>query len=536
MSNKGKKWFGVTRSPEEDLALVDMMMSPHVISTLRLAIIVGMSALILVVYLTMNFIFYPAYPVVTPFAEDSEVFSENYPPFRMHEWVNYSISKDIVEGDISSPDSFARNNPIGFSFIAAPFVARWDERGIFIANAFIVWASALVFFFLMLELVEYQIAVACTLILAFATPNIFYASSAFGESAAQLMLLLSILFFVKGMFSQHEWVFYTLSGICSGLLLFFMPSLTVVIILYVLLLILDRGRFSFHDRNTIGITAGFITVFIVFLVIGKITTGAMLGLAFPRGDCLYNLTAGNSPDSGRNLFYGLWSMILGSPQGYVFILPLVSIIPLGLLSMWRNEFHSITYIVGIILLYHVLIAALSPCPVTGESLGARQLVPVIPLMVLPLAFVWREQTGERIWVAVLLVMSVYMCSFGWWAGKEQGKGFFIGVLHDHDAGKIIQARKGTLKRVDFRSTNELTEKYIDSLEKRDIGRWLGMLAPEVLHDIEGVERHVFSDLCSIYAASDSAGTKMIQSADPNSGIVPRLPELQNHGLGLPDIE
>ena len=530
MANKEKKWFGITRSPEEDLALVDIMMSTHAITSMRIVAILLMSVVILAVYLTMNLAFFPAYHVVTPFAEDNEVFTEHYPPFRMHEWVNYSMSRELLDGGLFEEDSFSRGNSVGFSVLAAPFVAKWGERGIFLANAFIVWAAALMFFFLMLEFVEYQLAVALTLILALATPNIFYASSAFAETAAQLILLFSVWAFVKGMLSQRELLFYLMSGLAAGLLIFFVPSLTLIIVLYVSLLLIDRGRFSFSDRNVLGMIGGFSAMILLFFVIGKVSTGSFSGLLGPATECLYDLTKATSHRHGRNLFAGLWAILFDSPQGFVFIMPVITLVPFGLITMWRNELHSITYIVSFILLYQLLLVAFASCPITGESVGARQLVPVIPFMVMPLAFIWREQTGERIWLVAALVLTVYMSTFGWWTGKEHGRGFFIGVLQDREARMIIQARKGLLEPAEFRSSSELSSQYIESLKTRDIAQWLKIIDSATLKGIEGVERHVFTHLCNLYDTGETSNSSLIESVDPNGGVVPRLPALQNRAF------
>ena len=134
---KEKKWSGVTRSPEEDIALFSIARDLRDLTLRRFIAFMVMSILIILVYLLMNRIFYPEYPVVTMSAEKSGAFEEHYPPFRMSEWIHYSITKDIIEDRLFNTGSFSRKHPIGFSVLAVPLTSQWGESGIFYTNAFI---------------------------------------------------------------------------------------------------------------------------------------------------------------------------------------------------------------------------------------------------------------------------------------------------------------------------------------------------------------------------------------------------------------
>ena len=148
MAKKEKKWFGITRSPEEDLALVDIIMSSRTLTARRIMIAMAMSLVILGCYVFMNLNFYPEYPVITNFAEKNDRFAENYPPFRMVEWANYSVTKEIIDGRLYEDGTFSRLHPIGYSLLAAPLTQKWGIKGMYLTNALILWLSALVFFFL----------------------------------------------------------------------------------------------------------------------------------------------------------------------------------------------------------------------------------------------------------------------------------------------------------------------------------------------------------------------------------------------------
>ena len=527
MAKKEKKWFGVTRSPEEDLALVDIIRASRSLTVKRFLLVMVMSLFIITVYMLMNREFFPGYPVVTEFAEKNEQFVKHYPPFRMYEWVNYSVTMEILEGRLYDNDSFSRIHPVGYSMLAAPLTGRWGERGMFYTNAFLLWISAIVFFFLMLEMVEFRLAIAATLILALATPNLFFASSAFSEPAAQLITVLAVFLFVKGMMAQREWIYYLLCGFITGLNLFVQPAITLMVFLFAGLLLYERGKFSLSDRNILCLCAGFLVPLVVFLTVNRIFLGEFGVNIFLNPVCDYNLTTQSVSGESGNIIAGILKLLFDNPYGLVFIMPAATLVPMGIIVMWRNELRFITIIVGVLLLYTVFLTAAGLCPVTGESVGSRQLVPVIPLLVLPLAFIWREQIGEKLWLVAALILTVYICSFGWWTGVVRGKGIFIGALQDREARYIILARKNIIGQPDFRSSNELAEIYINSLKKGDIKCWLQTLNRNVLREIQGFERPVFKELCRKINAGAEDRELFIEYIDPNGGIRPVLPELNS---------
>ena len=94
----------------------------------------------------------------------------------------------------------------------------------------------------MLELVAFPLALASTLILALAIPNLFYASSAFSEPVAQLITVLSLYFFIKGMMAQRMWLFNLLCGFTAGLNFFAQPPITLTVLLFVAVIMLERRK------------------------------------------------------------------------------------------------------------------------------------------------------------------------------------------------------------------------------------------------------------------------------------------------------
>jgi len=527
LKTSGNKFGGITKSTEEDPAPVPIIRDTKHLTLARFIVILIMSVCILTIYMVMNRAFYPGYPVVTIFAEENEHFSKHYPPFRMEEWDNYSITEDIIRGKLYEDESLSRKRPIGFPFLGVYLTRKWGESGLYYTNAFILWISAQIFFLLMLELVAFPLALASTLILALATPNLFYASSAFSEPVAQLIIVLSLYFFIKGMMAQRMWLFNLLCGFTVGLNFFAQPPMTLTILLFVAVIMLERRKWSLSDNNVLWLLSGFLVPVVFCLIINRAYLGEYCTFFFSSQPCVYGSIKQHIYSEGGNTIAGLWNLLFNSPHGILFLMPVTIFIPMGIITMWRRKMKYVALIDGILLLYAALLISASPCPVTGDSLGSRQFVPFIPLLIIPLTFVWKEGAGEKICLVCTLVMTVYMCSFGWWTGTVKGKGALIGVLQDRDARYIILARKNKLVRPEFTSSNDLIEHYIDSLKKQNMKGWLETLDPVVFDEIYGFERMVFRHLNYKINTQDFDRNGFIESVDPDKGIHPVLPKLDS---------
>lgn len=515
----------VTSSPEEDILFVSTEPYPPIMTLTRYVIIILMSIIILGVYLFMNHMFFPGYPVINTFAEKNESFAENYPPFRMNEWIYYSISDEIISGSINDVNSFSKIYPIGFSFLAVPLTMKYGEIGIYYTNSFILWLCALVFFSLMMHIIRFPLAVAFTFVLAFATPNLFFASSAYSEPTSQLLILISIYFLIKGLTTNSELYYYSLCGLAIGLNIFVNPSMVLAMVFFSIVIIAERSEWTWKNKGVVFLFSGFCFAIIMFFVLyriafGHFPTNIFSYLKFQT----YNLPQ-NISDSKSNLIVGIWKLLFDSPHGLIFIMPVTMLVPMGIIIMWRKKLRSVTIITGTMVLYAIFYAAFSCCLITEEGVGTRLLLPILPLLIMPLAFVWEKETGERLWLAFTLILTVYMCSFGWWTGIAREEGFFIGILHDRDARYILLARKNKLEKLDFNSSNGVVRIFFDSLKKGDIKRWLQTLDRESIDEIRGFERVIFNDLMIKNRAKPGAKDLVIESVDPDKGINLIIPEI-----------
>lgn len=518
---KEKNWSEVTRLPEEDLALMSSVRPLHGMGTLRFGVFLAMSAAILAIYLFMNYAFYPGYPVVTPRADQNEVYAEHYPPFRMDEWTNYSIAKDVLDGRLFERESLSRRHPVGFSVLAAPLTAIWGQTGPYFTNAFILWLSALLFFFLIQEMVTFPVAVGATLVLAFATPNLFYAASAFGEPLGQLLVLLSLYLFVRGSVARREWVFYLPAGLAVGLTLFVQPVLAFMMAPFLIFLAMEGSPALWKDRGALALSGGFFLPLIAYLVTGKAFTGVFFPYLFAFPYSTYNLLSHTPPGADPHFLLGIWKLLMDSPHGLVALMPMIMLAPVGFIAMWRGGYSMLAATAGSIAALAVLTSATVAVPVTGESVGARQLVPVLPLLILPLAFLWEEGVGERVWISVLTAFALLMSGFGWWAGS----GSVPDTLRDQQARFVLLSRKNLLDPHGCKTPQELVSRFALALRDRNIHHWLETLAHSSRVEIAGIEREVFESLSRRALSTDGNLEECIESAEPADGIRLLIPNL-----------
>jgi hypothetical protein len=503
----------------EDLALSALSRPGSVMAGRRFIAFFAMSATILVVYLAMNFLVFPGYPVVAAHAESDPAYEKSYPPFRMSEYTNYSIAQDILKGRLFEKDSLSHMHPIGFPFVAAPLTRLWGAAGPYYTNAFILWIAALVFFFLLLDFVPFPVALGATAVLAFASPNLFYASSAFAEPLGQLLVILSLFLFHRAADEVNDRAFYFFSGFAAGLALFIMPILGCLILLFLGARVFEYGKWFIREPETLFLAAGFAVPFAIYMKVEHTLTGSLLPFLFSTPDSPYNPASAAGPDSGVNMFLGFWRVFLDFPHGAVSLMPLLILVPSGFLVMRRGSRSPLTLISAVLILAAALGAAAGAVPVGGDGIGARGLVPVIPLFILPLAFLWEEGTGEKVWIAILGACTIFMCTFGWWAGNG-------GALEDRAARAILLARHDRLERTVFSDPRRLTGRFASSLRKHDMTGWLRTLSPESLAEINGVEREVFESLARLGADKEIDLSSYIGAADPKRGITLRLPDMR----------
>jgi hypothetical protein len=218
---------------------------------------------------------------------------------------------------------------------------------------------------------------------------------------------------------------------------------------------------------------------------------------------------------------GIWELLVSSPHGLVALMPIIMLVPGGFIALWRGGYSLLAGIAGSVIIMVIVFAPHGGIPITGESVGARQIIPILPLLIFPLAFLWEEGIGERIWLGVLTAFTIYMSGLGWWAGS----GALADTLQDRSARSILLSRKNMIKTPRFKTSRELVSRFTYSLRKRDITEWLKTLSPASRQEITGIEREVFESLFRRSRFSGSTLAEYIVSADSTTGIQLLIPNL-----------
>jgi hypothetical protein len=215
-----------------------------------------------------------------------------------------------------------------------------------------------------------------------------------------------------------------------------------------------------------------------------------------------------------NVFLGMHRLLFDQYHGLLTITPVLLLFPAGLRSMWIAGLRRESMLLLISAGGMALFAAAGAYPFTEFGLGSRHMLPVIPLMVFPVAWFLDGRLFTRSVVILLAVYSFYHAGIGWFTGGEPGKGFFLGILNESQSRAIILARKNMLPKRHFASQEELIRTYRKALDDANLMKLLQTLDPLVIEKIQGNERTFM-----LFLRSQPNPVEYILSADPAKGII-----------------
>jgi hypothetical protein len=259
------------------------------------------------------------------------------------------------------------------------------------------------------------------------------------------------------------------------------------------------------------------------MAISRFLMGSFTAL-FGGIDFLVNQSIARGDNSTANVILGMWRLIFDSPHGLLFIMPLLILVPSGILYMWRCERRRVVLTTGLTAALVIVITSLSPIPVTGETVGSRSLLPIIPLLIIPAVFIEQRGSGEKVIFGFLLLLTIYMSSFGWLYGVARGRGFFAGVLQDSHARAVLLARKDDLSMPEFRSAGELREAFFSALKRHDLRLWLTLLSDRSTEEIREIERTIFNMQIRLFENRGAKHDLFFLHTDPDSGITITIPD------------
>ncbi len=489
------------------------------------------------VYLATLALLYPALPVIERAADTITGYADVYPPFRVDENSYYEIARHIISGtlyeDANSPD---RGYPPGFPLAAAPFILLFGPFGLYLANTVIVTACVGLFYLLARRYTGVPVALVFTMVFAFATTQYSYAVSGYSEPLAQFLVLAMFLLAVRAPGAWTETggrrrviATFAAAGVLAGLVLFVRPHY-ILLAAPVFLYLTFRGRRGKTCLPALAFAGGAAVVMALWLVRNAVVFGSPLAFEYSRLFASFIPGQANRGYMEGNVFLGIHRILFDQYHGLFTITPILLLFPAGLHRLWRTGGRAEVLLFGSSVVLMTLFAAAGAYPFTEFGLGSRHLVPVMPLMMLPVA-VYLGTGGRfaRGMVVLLAAYSFYQAGIGWFTGGEPGKGFFLGILNDNQSRAIILARKGLLPERDFKTREELLGTYIDALRDANLERLLQTINPHVIKAIEGNERQFM-----LYLRGQTNPLAYIQSADPDSGIVIDIGGPEGAGEGKSD--
>ena len=470
-------------------------------------------ALILTVFLITLLSLYPNMPVLTRLAENFSGYNAIYPPFRGDENVYFEIAKNLLSGNLYEKDSPERSYSVGYSILAAPFIAVLGKIGGYVANVFIVWGCLVVFYLIVRRYGSRVKALVLTIIMAFATLNWFYAVSYYTEPLAQLLVILGFYLLTVNRGSPRWGIAITLAGVVTALNLFVRPHYILITVPFFLYLWIDIQKKFVFDKRAFLFAGGATIIVVLFLMRNFFVFGGPFTFEYTRHIADYVPGTASQYMKG-NIFLGTHRLLFDQYHGLFTITPIFLIFPAGLRSMWLKGMKKESLLLLASVVIMALFAAASTYPFTEFGLGSRHMVPVLPLMLFPAVFFLNGKLFSSSVITILALYSFYHAGFGWFTGGEPGSGFFLGILNDSQSRAIILARKDLLPKKEFDSEEDLINTYLKALEKTDMMNFLQTLDPSVIDRIEGNERTFM-----LHLRSQENPKSFILKADPKRGII-----------------
>lgn len=491
-------------------------------------------ALIILIYAITHLQQYPRLMITTRKADTIANYDKYYPPFRTDEYNYYSISRNILSGDLYKEDSFERAYPLGFPLVAAPFVAIFGERGGYIANLVLCVLSAWLFFLLIRRYNTRIGVLALVLACAFATLNWFYAISNYSEPLAQVLIVTSLYLVMRGREGKDLTRDMVLAGVCLALTLFVRPHYIVLAIPFTIGMWYRGGR-SFSVRNDgIAFALGVGSIVLLWMVRNAAVFGSPLSFEYTR--MLASFTPGAEGNFLKgNVFTGTHRLLFDEFHGLLTITPIVLLFPAGVRAMWKKGMkpEASMLMAGAVIM--ILLFASGPYPFTEFGLGSRHMMPMFPVLLFPAVFFLDSTVFTRSIVAVCALYSFYHAGIGWFTGTYPGFGIFPAFLHDSHARAVILSRKGELPQRSYSSSQELLKAHRKALNKADMYTFLQTLHPEVRRKIVGNER----DFMLFWKFRQQMISQKVKKADPDSGIVYEdfhfAPQPQQQETGQPQV-
>ncbi len=333
----------------------------------------------------------------------------------------YSMAESLAQtGNITVPQvSFASyHNPVGSHEIGFPLLAvplYWlSIRSQIINNIYFVMllnpllvAGTSAFIYLIARRLEYSATGSAIAAFAYGLGSLGwpYAVAFYREPLVGFLWTVGVYGIILGHAVEKKWLER------SGILLILLSPFVKVNILFTipfLLFIAQKGQLTWKKRTYIILGGGFTGVFIAFQILFFLRTGNQwnyLGI-FTNTDLIQVLTR-------------IYGQLFSPIKGLIFYMPVIILVIPGLYTLSRKHRNVA---IGIALSFLSLLVVLSfyGAWYGGQSWGPRLLVPIIPILMIPLASLWDavHKRSLRILIIVVLLISIVMqmpvVTSNWW--------------------------------------------------------------------------------------------------------------------------
>jgi len=285
---------------------------------------------------------------------------------------------------------------IGQSLLALPLyvtgraihgVTSWGTEGLLtrtcamLLNPMVLAATGSLMYAVLRGLGYTKVAAACSaLSTGLATPLIVYSKTFFSEPTLGLMLTLAVWAVLRSRRDEnaHPDVLWRLCGGALGFAILTKLTVLVVVPIFGVYAFLSRGR-RWRKLFLLGVPIGFGLAGV--LVYNTVRFGSPLETGYRT------VALSSSP------LTGLVGLFFSSGKGLLWYCPVVLLSVVGFAHWLRHRSSAAVLILAVVSVYTVFIAWYSNWP-GGGAWGARHLVPLVPLMMLPSAEVF-ERTVRR---------------------------------------------------------------------------------------------------------------------------------------------
>jgi hypothetical protein len=138
---------------------------------------------------------------------------------------------------------------------------------------------------------------------------------------------------------------------------------------------------------------------------------------------------------GGSIWSGAWGLLFSSYASLFLYCPIALLSIAGCVALWRRDRAAAALLAALFVSFFLLYASLGNW-MAGRSYGPRFLVPLLPALVLPLAW-WRPAgRGSRLAAAAIVVLSILVQ--------------LPGVLVDYSKVRVARARAGDTVAQDLR--------------------------------------------------------------------------------------